>query len=115
MASTPGRRKKDLVLVHSRTDDGAGVRILRTRQEQLEVGELRPLEEGRPIQGEVVKLSPRPELPALFDAETLLEAPAPAASPTEARGAAGPPQVASAAYRKNWDAIWNRPRRQTLN
>ena len=108
--------KKDLVLVHSPTEDGNGVRVIRSRREQLEVGEMRPLEEGRPIQGEVVRLTKRPELPVLFDAETIVEAPAAAPRPTESR-TSGPPQVASSAYRRNWDAIWSRTRskRQSLN
>jgi hypothetical protein len=105
-------------LVHGRTPDGNGLNVLRARDSQLEVGTVRPLEEGRSIQGEVVKLTARPEMPNLYEAETQYMPPAAAtASPTtdeppasQGRPAShGPAQVASDAYRKNWDAIWKRP------
>ena len=108
------KKKKDLVLVHGVTEDGSGVRVLRRREATLEAGEMRPLEEGKPIRGEVVKLTPRPECPVLFDAETAVESPAlpePKAerrSTVEARSRSGPAQVASDSYRKNWDAVWKR-------
>jgi hypothetical protein len=122
---TSPRKSKDLVLVHGRTPDGNGLGVLRAREQRLEVGTLRPLEEGKPIHGEVVKLSPRPEMPNLFDAETEFVAPASAgasangktdqtdvsAKPRDAQG--GPPQVATAAYRKNWDAIWSRQEKRS--
>jgi hypothetical protein len=124
------RKSKDLVLIHGRTKDGAGLGVLRARDERLEIGTMRPLEEGKPIHGEVVKLTPRPEMPLLFDAETQFsslsslsspsalsapEAPtaetdaAPQSRELAAAAGVGPPQVASEAYRKNWDAIWKRP------
>jgi hypothetical protein len=59
--------KRDVALIHGRTADGEGLRILRQREERLELGEVRPLKEGRPIQGEVVSLKPRPNFPLLCD------------------------------------------------
>ena len=107
------------MLIHGRTKDGSGLGVLRARDERLEIGTMRPLEEGKPIHGEVVKLTPRPEMPLLFDAETQYaapsgELPAKADAGVEANESTsvtgvGPPQVASEAYRKNWDAIWKRP------
>ena len=77
---------------------------------------MRPLAQGKPIQGEVVRLKPREECPWLCDVETLLEAPAESGerSAGPERGHAGPPQVASDAYRKNWDAIYRRVKKQQL-
>jgi hypothetical protein len=116
------KKPTDLVLVHSPTDDGAGVNVLRARRDGLEVGTMRPLEEGRPIHGEVVKLTPRPETPLLFEAETEFAPEAPKATPKDNaapppdRGtSAGPAQVASDSYRKNWDAIWKRPAKPLVN
>lgn len=95
----------DVVLVHGRTEDKKGLRVLRARNEQLEIGEVRPIEEGKPLQGDIVRLKPRPGLPLVCDVETEFKAPAP---PTGARHP-GPARVATAAYRQNWDTIWNRP------
>ena len=117
------KKPKDLVLVHSPTPDGGGVNVLRARKEGLEVGTMRPLEHGRPIHGEVVKLTPRAEMPHLYDVETEFAAPEPqnvAAEGKQAdapdRGATtGPAQVASDSYRRNWDAIWKRPVKRLAN
>jgi hypothetical protein len=63
LADSDTPKKKDLVLVHSVTDDGNGVRVLRQREQTLEAGEMRPLEDGKPIRGEVVKLKHLLEVP----------------------------------------------------
>jgi hypothetical protein len=91
-----------------------GTHILRRRSETspIEAGVLRPLREGKPIDGEVVSLTPRRDAPLLFDVKSELPDPHPPRPPGE-----GPVQVASDAYRKGWDAIWGRRRRgnQSLN
>lgn len=105
MANKP----KDVVLVHAPAPDGKGVSVLRAREERLEAGILRPLEEGKPIQGEVVKLTPRPELPLLFDAETQVSVgEAKQETEGEPKRGSGPAQVATATYRKGWDAVFGR-------
>ena len=101
--------KQDVVLVHGVTPDGRGLQVLRQRDDQVETGALRPLEQGKPIQGEVVSLAPRKEFPLLCDVK--VEVPAPVTEQPESRHS-GPAQVASERYRKNWDAIWkNRDKR----
>ena len=118
------KKPKDLVLVHSPTPDGAGVNVLRARNESLEVGTMRPLEQGRPIHGEVVRLTPREEMPYLYDAETEFvskedgsAAPEkkPGVAPQARAAATGPAQVASDSYRRNWDAIWKRQPKRLAN
>jgi len=117
------KKAKDLVLVHSPTPDGDGVNVVRARRQGLELGTMRPLTEGRPIHGEVVKLTPRSEMPMLFDVETELSHPvedeatkdAPAAEAKGTRASSGPAQVASDSYRRNWDAIWKRPTKRMSN
>jgi hypothetical protein len=119
------KKPKDVVLVHGPTPDGAGVNVLRARKEGLELGTMRPLEHGRPIHGEVVKLTPRTEMPMLYDVETTLPAPEQSGAGTDAKqapealvdraAASGPAQVASDSYRKNWDAIWKRPAKRLSN
>lgn len=106
---SPSPSRRDVVLVHGVTEDGAGLQVLRARDDHVEQGALRPLVEGQPIRGDVVRLHQRREHPFVFDVDTVLAAPGSPAA-TEAtppkRAAKGPPQVASASYRDNWDRIW---------
>src|SRR6478735_11142585 len=104
----------DVALIHGLTPDGGGLKILNARGDRLELGAVRPLREGAPITGEVVTLRPRANFPALCDVETHFKPPEPASDRPESAPAAvaqrtGPAQVATDEYRRNWDAIWNRP------
>jgi len=89
---------QDVVLVHARNPERGSYGIVRWRDNRVELGEMRPVKEGQPLQGEVVRLHER-EAP-LYDVEVLLDAPAP-----HARGA-GPPKVTSNDYRTGWDGIF---------
>jgi hypothetical protein len=109
----PAPAPSDVVVLGPPTADGAGVHVLRAREERLEAGELRNLEHGRPITGEVVTLAPREDNPRICDVkESILppRADAPATAKTK-----GPAQVATQAYRDNWDEVFSRPRRADLN
>lgn len=115
-ASEPPAKKSDVVLIHSTTPDGKGLQVFRKRDDLLEAGAVRPLEHGKPITGELVRLRPRPEFPLLCDVTTELEAGGFEGRDTAGRGelgsrptSAGPAQVASARYRENWDRIWGPP------
>jgi len=100
----------DVALLGGPTSDGKGVSILRARQGRLEAGEVRPLESGKPISGEVVSLKPRQQFPMICDVETHVAVPQDAASKEPqgdvARRRSGPAQVASDAYRENWETIY---------
>jgi hypothetical protein len=103
-ASEPPRPKEDVLFVHSPAEAGEGYRVIRKREDVLEVGEIRPVQEGKPIHGDLVKLKPRKEHERFFDVEVL-------ASREEMGGKAslghhGPAQVATEAYRSNWDSIF---------
>ena len=129
MRRSPALPKKpkpstDVVLLGARTEDGAGMHVLRHREAELEIGVVRPLEHGKPVLGEIVKLTPRKESPRICDVEVQVPSPAGSvasddvAAPQHAPDAsAGPPQVATDSYRRNWDAIWSRPvkKREALN
>src|SRR5262249_37998443 len=65
-------RKDDVVLLHSPAENGEGIRVIRRREDTIELGELRPMREGRPISGEVVRLTQRKEHTLLFDCEVLV-------------------------------------------
>ncbi len=110
-SAPPAAPASDIALIGGPTADGAGLRILRARDNHLEVGAIRPIREGMPITGELVTLRPRAEFPALCDVEVQYRPPpSPASDRQEARAAlphAGPAQVASEDYRKNWDVIWS--------
>jgi hypothetical protein len=119
-AGTPeARAPSDVMLVHGVSEDGKALAVLRARNNTLEAGVVRALGEGEPIEGEVVKLKPRPECPVLCDVEVSVPRGAltakggsDARTPARAGGAeprrSGPAQVATARYRDNWDAIWQR-------
>lgn len=105
MSSDGDSPAKDVVLVHSPSDSGEGYRVVRLRDSSVEVGEIRSMREGAPIHGEVVKLTPRKEHERLFDVEVLVPR-ADAATPALPDGRTGPAQVATAAYRTNWEMIF---------
>lgn len=98
-------RGADIALIHGKTADGAGLRIIRKREDRIELGAVRPLEHGTPITGEVISLTPRPEFPLLCDVKTELAAPRPPSDVAEP-ARSGPAQVATDRYRENWDRIW---------
>ncbi len=100
----------DVVLLHGPTDDGNGVRVLRARPGQLQAGEVRPAREGQPVNGaEVVTLRPRDGTPSVCDVQ-VLHAPQ---SKTETAPSAdgdrhGPAQVATHAYRAQWEHVFGK-------
>lgn len=111
-ADTDAAPAEDVVVLGAESPDGKSVGVVRLREGQVEIGKVQPLEEGKPIVGEVVKLTPRPEAPRVCDVEVQYR-PATAAK-VEPRGTGeapprarvGPPQVATDEYRRNWEAIW---------
>jgi hypothetical protein len=98
------RDSTDVAFIHGRTPDGEGLRIIRRREDRIELGAVMPLKEGVPITGEVVSLTPRPESPLVCDVKTELAAPQAQADTAALRH--GPAQVATDRYRENWDRIW---------
>jgi hypothetical protein len=97
----PSRSKNDVVMVYGRSEDGKSYGVLRQRGDEVHAGTLRPLEQGKPIQGEVIRLKPRDDSRALYDVEVQLEM---------GTGSGRPAQVASERYRKGWDTIWSKRR-----
>ncbi|MGC4090993.1 MAG: hypothetical protein QM756_24590 [Polyangiaceae bacterium] len=61
----------DVALIHGVTESG-DLKILRQREGRVELGQVRPLREGVPITGEVVRLTPRKEFPLVCDVKTEL-------------------------------------------
>lgn len=97
----------DVVMLHGKTDDGQGARVLRARPGRLEAGEVRPLRDGKPLSnGEVVSLSRRQDAPALYDVKVEHVVDSPGAGP--AQKSTGPAQVATRAYRESWERIFGR-------
>ncbi|HVK65209.1 MAG TPA: hypothetical protein VM694_12080 [Polyangium sp.] len=94
-------KAEDVVMIHSPMSDGQGYNVLRLREGNVELGAIRNMREGAPVHGDVVKLSPRKEHERLYDVEVLVKSPKPPELPRS-----GPAQVATDAYRANWDAIF---------
>ena len=94
----------DVALVFDRTEDAGGYKILRRRAaaSDIEMGTIRPLKEGRPIDGEVLSLTAREDMPFLYNVKTELPDPHASTRPTSD----GPPQIATEEYRRGWEAIW---------
>jgi hypothetical protein len=112
--SKPG--SKDVALLYAPTDDGKGARILRSRNGNIEAGEVRPAKDGQPLQGaELVRLEPRADASCLCDVHVLhagersdasAPVPAPAVEPN-----GRPAQVATDDYRLNWDRVFGAAKR----
>jgi hypothetical protein len=96
----------DVAVVFGKDENGTHILRRRSEDAPIEAGVLRPLQSGKPIEGEVISLSPRPDAPLMFDVKSEIPSPYPAARATD-----GPAQVANDAYRKGWDAVWGRRRR----
>ena len=104
MADHPNEPKsQDLAILCGPTEDGAGVKVLRARPGQIEAGEVRPMKEGRPLAGEVVRLVPRKDAPLVCDVEVVHGA----AEVAEMTGR--PAVVATRAFRDNWERIFGAP------
>lgn len=99
---SPERSPTDIVFLGPPTADGAGVHVLRAREERLEAGELRTLQEGRPIAGEVLTLAPRKDNPRVCDVRESY------APPTARHASKGPAKVATDAYRDGWDEVFGK-------
>jgi hypothetical protein len=101
------KKPTDVVFVHGATP--GGVQITRLREDRVEAGELRPLKEGQPIAGELVKLSRREESERLFDVEVVANVgPKPAELPSAEppRDRRGPTRVSNERFRTNWDVVF---------
>lgn len=97
------RQGEDRILVYGVSDGGRTAHVVRKRGDDIEAGQLRPVESGKAVTGDVVSLRPRKEFPLLFDVDVQIESPL---RVRRHKDHAGPAQVATAAYRHGWDAIW---------
>jgi hypothetical protein len=105
MAQQDKRGVKDVALLYAPTDDGKGARILRSRDGNLEAGEVRPVKDGQPLSGaELVRLEPRSDAPCVCDVHVLHEGNASTSPSPESTGR--PAQVATDDYRVNWDRVF---------
>jgi hypothetical protein len=98
-ASAAETSPRDIVFLGPPTADGAGVHVLRAREERIEAGELRAIQEGKPITGEIVSLAPRKDNPRVCDVKDSYRPPA-------MMSHKGPAKVADDAYRDGWDEVF---------
>lgn len=110
-------KSQDVALVYGRSE--AGLHILRQRKDRLEKGVIRPLQEGKPIDGEVVRLKQRAANVPVYDVEVQYEGTqTPLAGLSESSRGHGPAQVATDQYRDNWDLVFRHrrePEKKLLN
>jgi hypothetical protein len=97
------KKKEDVLFVHGPTKSGEGRHAIRAHDGKISLCEIRSLPEGEPIKGEVVKLRQRSEHPRLFDVDVLMAGEPARPAPVER---SGPAQIATDAYRDNWEAIF---------
>ncbi|QQR88779.1 MAG: hypothetical protein IPJ88_11110 [Myxococcales bacterium] len=97
------KERVDQLLIHGRTEDGQGLKVLRRRDDIVEAGVAHPLREGQSIQGEVVRLKPHPDFPLLCDVEVEL------ADPKSMRK--GPSKASTPRFRANWNTIWGKSKK----
>ncbi|MDD9940470.1 MAG: hypothetical protein OXU20_05345 [Myxococcales bacterium] len=103
----PGsQRSRDLAFVHGPTEDGEGARIIRCRDGELLAGEVRPLKEGQAVNEQtLVRLRPVEPSSPVCEVEVVHD-PAEAQGAQKARHRAGPAQVATDTYRRNWQQVF---------
>jgi hypothetical protein len=99
--ASAGQKQQDVVLIYGRSEDGKSYDVLRQRGDAIQTGSMRPLDQGKPIYGEVVRLQPREDSPVLFDVEVQHDL-----RPSTGR----PAKVATKQYRKGWESIWEKKR-----
>jgi len=114
-----GDAPHDTMLIHGISEDGDSLAVLRARDDRIEAGVVRKVKDGEPLHGELVKLTPRAEMPLVCDVEVQMRSPFADAAKgaTKELSHGGPAQVATERYRDNWDAIWSAKKNQssTLN
>jgi hypothetical protein len=93
------------------------VTVLKPAADGVEAAVLRPALEGRPLTGDLVRLTPRPDFPLLAGLKTVLRHPdhrppgddaAPPRAASRSLPHQGPPRVSSEAYRRGWEAVFGR-------
>lgn len=100
----------DVILIHGVDPQRRELHVVRSKGGEVGLGIVRPVEEGRPIDGDLVRLKPHKDMPLLCDVEEVLSVPKPPAP-------AGPPHpgpacVSTDAYRRGWEQVFG-PRADT--
>lgn len=94
---------RDIAILQGPTEDGEGRQLLRLRDGQLSVGEIRPVKEGQPLtHQELVRLRPLEGQKNVCEIEVLHEKPS-----ADPKARSRPARVATDRYRKNWTTIFD--------
>lgn len=95
----------DLAILGPKTPSGHKVVRVKGDQEgpkEVLFGEIRPVKDGEPIFGDMVRLDRKGDS-NVYGVETLLENPM---KPEPPRGGKRPPMVSSEAYREGWERVF---------
>ena len=96
--------KRDVVMIARVDSTRNEIHVIKPVADGIEKAVLRPVEEGVPLMGDLVRLHPNPDFPMLAEIETVMRHPD--GKSRARRSSDGPPMVASEAYRRGWDAIF---------
>jgi hypothetical protein len=103
MSETEKENDRDVIFAGPQQEDGSREAIRYRSEGSVDVGSLRPLEHGKPIIGDAVRLHARTDGPGM-DVEYLTQEPS---EPTRSEGS-GPAKVNSKAFRDNWGEIFSK-------
>ena len=98
------KKSSDMVLLHSPTKDGDGIRAIRSCNGELGLAEIRPVEEGGDIGSSELARLHETAMPLVYDVEVLFDGRKISAEKGDSHN--GPSRVSSDAYRKNWENIF---------
>jgi len=104
---------EDVILIHGVDPQRRELHVVRSKGGEVGLGIVRAVEEGRPIDGDLVRLKPRKDLPLVCDVEEVLSL-SDAHAPRTPAGPAhpGPACVSTDAYRRGWEQVFG-PRADT--
>lgn len=85
------KQKTDRLIMGSEISDGVRVFVRKNKDDEISCGTLELTKEGKPVDGEIVKLSEVSD--SVYDVESIYKSP-------------GPSKVASKKYKDGWDRIF---------
>ena len=93
MTDKPKCAVGDELKVGPAMDDGSHVAVRHTADHQIRIGFVRPLQEGKPVHGEVFTVEPKDEEHGVYRVQTIVDT----------KSSSGPAKVNSPAFHDGWE------------